>query len=120
MEKDSDRPASDRQRLCLECLECCRSLTFSVPMHPMLGERTREVLEIYRSFYGVRGCRSAAELDYMGVRGRHFLHVSVPLPCQYLTESGCAVYSQRPRICRLYDGRKDPMVRARCKWRGFD
>lgn len=72
-------------------------MTFNVPGDPYIVK-----------FYKTRGCR-VEEHD-----GRTL--VSVPIECPELTSFGCRIYPDRPMICRVMDGRLDPMTKDKCLW----
>ena len=92
-----------KSELCLECLECCKSLTF------MFGSEKRDaVSKMTMEFYATRGC-TVHNIEEM-------FFVEVPNKCPHLSAFGCAIYAERPMACRLYDGRKHPVIRQRCLW----
>lgn len=68
-----------------------------------------EVPFIMREYYKARGC----EL-YSTPNGFALL---VPQVCGQLAPLGCKIYNNRPHLCRVYDGRKDPYLRHKCKWK---
>ncbi len=85
---------SRKQKLCLECQKCCRSV--SVYTHPDFYDcAAKEVLQ----FYKMRG---------IGVqKDKGAIMLTFPFPCQHLTSDGCGIYEKRPRICREYNGMED-------------
>ena len=90
-----------KQELCLSCLECCRTL--AIPFdHYSLDEDDIK-------FYKMRG----VELLTI-TQGPYLL---VPSVCPHLTENGCDIYKDRPKICKDYDGREVPFMKYKCKWR---
>lgn len=84
--------------LCLRCLECCKVLLFRVQADKLTVE-----------FYETRGFKI-----YRPAPGLHF--VEVPYECQHLTGFGCKIYPERPEVCRIYDGRKHPVMKTKCLW----
>ena len=92
----------NRQRLCLECLECCHVI--AVPTF-LRGDRFKE-------FYTKRGFRV---MMHQGLS-----LVVLRSTCPHLTDKGCSIYEQRPQVCREYDGRKDPIMRYICKWKELE
>lgn len=46
------------------------------------------------------------------------LGLILQIPCEQLTAFGCKIYNDRPKWCRLYDGREDPFVD--CLWEELD
>ena len=99
-------PIDFKQQLCLDCLECCKYLEFTLKL-PNL-DTTNELIP----FYGAHGCRTKKE--FHGTWWE--LNVLVPCRCKYLTATGCSNYENRSKVCRLYDGRKDPFISDKCKW----
>lgn len=91
---------SRKQELCLQCQECCKVLGVPSPF-PIDYAAGRE-------FYERRGCK------VVNVEGR--LVVAVESRCPELTSFGCRSYDNRPEWCRLYDGRKDAILRDKCLW----
>ena len=103
MEEELDRgdiSTAVKQRLCLECLECCKVVAVRAAINPS-NKRTRE-------FYEARGCRI--------IPTEQLPLVVIPYPCPHLTSSGCNIYDKRPLACRLYDGREDPIMSRICLW----
>lgn len=85
--------------ICIECQECCNWITFILPS---LSDDQKE-------FYEKRGCMI---VDH----GEDSYGVVVPSTCQYLGLGiGCAIYSERPELCRIYDGRVDPFMINHCQ-----
>lgn len=114
MVKDPEQLAGDKRRLCLECLECCRHLVFVVRPRPRVGQSLGDCVEELERFYRVRGCEIRGLKNSWG--GTETWLADVPLPCPHLTPRGCDFYDERPEVCRLYDGRRDPVMRERCRW----
>ena len=86
-----------KSELCLRCLECCKVLTF--------GFLYNEEME---GFYRTRGCLTHKVED--------MLFVEVDSWCQHLSFLGCTIYAERPESCRVYDGRRHPVLKDRCLW----
>ncbi|MBI5102954.1 MAG: YkgJ family cysteine cluster protein [Nitrospirae bacterium] len=98
------KPESKKQKLCLSCQKCCKSV--GVYTHPDFFEcSTKEVVDFYR----MRGFRVKKE------RGALFL--TLDYPCPHLTPDGCGIYEKRPEICRNYDGMED--FGKGCLWSGL-
>lgn len=87
--------------LCLQCLECCKILTFEITIPVFQFANTVK-------FYEARGC----EVKTAGGK----FYVVVNYPCPNLTAEGCRIYSTRPNVCRQYDGRLHPLMAPVCKW----
>jgi Fe-S-cluster containining protein len=80
--------------LCIKCQKCCKVLWFIV-------HKPDEVEEIQKliNFYQVRGFKTI-------LSNEKFI-VEFDQPCPHLTIDGCDIYSNRPEVCRNYDGRAD-------------
>lgn len=91
---------TEKQKLCLVCMECCRTLAFSLPKKS-LDKQTRD-------FYEARGSKFKKQGP--------FVWVIVPSVCPNLTTLGCKIYPQRPVVCRVFDGRNYPFMAGICKW----
>ncbi len=92
---------SRKQRLCLECQKCCRSV--GVYTHPDLYDgSTKEIME----FYKMRG--------FTEQKDNGALLLTIPLPCPHLTTDGCGIYEKRPLACRKYSGIED--FGRECLW----
>ena len=87
-----------KEKLCVACQACCK--VFYVPTKI---SATKEYI-----FFTLRGCKVK---NYKGNQV-----VVVPLPCPHLTPKGCSIYSERPDICKEYDGTKDPLMKHKCLW----
>ena len=107
-----------KQDLCLACLECCKHLVFFVRPQAAVGQTWIRALRELESFYKIRGCGFKKLTNNWG--GIETCLVEVPFPCPHLTKYGCDFYNDRPDICRKYDGRRDPMMSATCRWRELD
>lgn len=95
--KSSDRK---KQELCLSCRECCKNLVIPFDYHKYPEDDIK--------FYRMRG----AEFITTN-KGPYMI---LDLGCPYLTDSGCGIYKDRPKICREYDGRDIPFMKHKCKW----
>lgn len=89
-----------KQELCLQCMECCKVLAFPA----LYCTSNRNFVEFYRA----RECAIIAT-DSLPT-------VIVESVCPKLTEEGCSIYNKRPRWCREYDGRLDPVMKHVCLW----
>ena len=90
----------EKSKLCLECMACCKILTF--PIHYNL-EST--------SFYLTRGLRLHYEHRY------DMFVVEIPHVCPQLDEEhGCKLYKDRPDACKQFDGRNYAATEGVCKW----
>jgi hypothetical protein len=77
----------EKSALCLQCLKCCQQLPMSMKYEPD-SPIFREVSE----FFLAHGCKAT-------VIAKTFV-LSVPHVCQHLTDKGCAIYGERPQVCR--------------------
>jgi Fe-S-cluster containining protein len=93
-----------KQKLCLECQNCCKYLHFILPPN------TERTLIIY---YKERGL-IVEEIEEGPWQGYYILELYIP--CVHLTEDGCNIYDNRPRYCREYDGLNDIAMRKKCMW----
>ena len=78
-------------------MECCKSMTFKVPGDDYIVK-----------YYKARGC--TVKDTEKGIL------ISVPIECPELTAFGCRIYPDRPQLCRVMNGRLDPMTRDKCLW----
>ena len=76
----------EQQEKCLACRECCEYVEIPTTMLSM------EVVE----YWYVRG-----EQFYINPASGVF-NIRLFKPCQHLTEKGCAIYDNRPDICRRF------------------
>jgi len=90
---------TEEQILCIQCQECCKTMAMSINKDAV----TKETIE----FFKARGC----EMHYVG----NVMWVIMPSICPNLTTFGCKIYSTRPDICRIYDGRKLPFMDKTCR-----
>jgi Fe-S-cluster containining protein len=93
----------EKSALCLQCHKCCMQLPMSLKYEPD-SQMFKEISE----FFIAHGCTATV------IAGTFVL--SVPHVCQHLTEKGCAIYENRPQVCRNYDGRRDPRLHMDCLW----
>ena len=91
-----------KEKLCLQCMECCKILAVPITWAEYISADAIE-------FYMTRGCWFAPITG--GRRG-----LVIPYPCQHLTPEGCDIYENRPKVCKEYDGRKDPLMKDECLW----
>ncbi|MDY6827237.1 MAG: YkgJ family cysteine cluster protein [Bacillota bacterium] len=75
---------TDQQKACLECRECCQYVEVPTTMLSM------EVVE----YWLTRGDQFYINPKSGAMCFRFYK------PCQHLTETGCAIYENRPKICR--------------------
>ena len=88
-----------QERLCIKCQACCKLI--AIPM--------KQPSAAAMKFYRTKGCR----LAYNSYK---VLCLVVPSICPQLTKDGCKIYDNRPEDCRVYDGRKDPLLKSVCLW----
>jgi Fe-S-cluster containining protein len=100
-------PIDEKQRLCLECLECCHYLEFGINLPRWIDYGA------ISHFYETRGCKT--KLVSKGKLREVF--ILVPYRCPHLSPTGCLIYKDRPEVCRKYDGRRDVMIAEKCKWK---
>lgn len=92
------KPSNKKEELCLKCLKCCKELW----IHTAFANDCIGAIE----FFKARGM-DVQKSD------RGILVIKLKSPCQHLTDKGCAIYENRPYVCKLYDGRPD---HSDCKW----
>jgi Fe-S-cluster containining protein len=93
------------QTECIKCQECCKWLGVAQPTI------TRDDAE----FFLMRGCRIAVIEN----EGKKAAIIYIKHICPNLTETGCRIYTVRPRACREYRG-ADPIVADVCQFRKAD
>jgi Fe-S-cluster containining protein len=91
-----------KSELCVKCQECCKELTFEVPLY-------HSTLE----FYKARGLKTI-------YKDKHTVLVLVPHICNQLTGIGCTIYARRPHACKVFDGRKSLATKDICLWNKED
>ena len=89
-----------KQELCLNCMECCKTLAIPFDYHKLSEDDIK--------FYRMRGAEFVTTN-----KGPYMI---LDLSCPHLTEEGCGIYGDRPKICKDYDGREVPFMRYRYKW----
>lgn len=89
------------QVICIQCQECCKWMTFTLTL-------PADALPEYDKYYSARGCKTF----YVN---QSTIKVIVPSKCPQLTPFGCKNYESRPKLCRLYDGRRDQLMAGRCQ-----
>jgi Fe-S-cluster containining protein len=97
--------AKIKSDLCLECLECCKWLVYPLPVRK---DQPQDVVDRTKHFYETRGCET------MLYKNRFLIKIFSP--CQHLTPRGCAIYDDRPLLCKNYDGRDSPISKDDCLW----
>jgi Fe-S-cluster containining protein len=95
------KETKEKSDLCLNCLACCKK--FGVPM-------SYETYASDKKFYQFRSEKVIPLIPGIAVL------LVLNDTCKFLTDKGCSVYSDRPDACRIYDGRKDLIMREKCKW----
>lgn len=91
--------------ICINCNECCRWMSFT--LNPPNAVAEGELAH----YYTLHGCKIVRVVGQQ----RMFV-VMVPCICRQLGDDGrCAVYEERPDLCRNYDGRQDPLMRKYCR-----
>jgi len=90
----------EKQKLCLSCLECCKTLATPFDYYRLSDEDIK--------FYKMRGAQ------FFTTNKGPFMVLN--FSCPHLTENGCSIYEERPRICKEYDGREIPFMKGKCKW----
>jgi Fe-S-cluster containining protein len=95
-----------KQKLCLSCQRCCKTVHIITPYAP----DNQDIIE----FYTIRGFK-VYQVPIDAERKEIRLMLSIEHPCPFLTPAGCAIYGKRPKVCRDYDGRQDPFVN--CAWK---
>jgi len=90
-----------KQALCLTCLKCCKLIAF-----PTLYPNNKIVKELYET----RGWLTKYD-EKMDT-----LWIYKEVPCQHLGPKGCLIYNKRPKACKGYDGRNDPILKEDCLW----
>ena len=86
--------------LCLSCMRCCKKVAI------MTNYRFIDAHAM--DFYNARGLTC---VNLVGM-----LAIVLEEACPYLGDSGCKIYNDRPKWCRTYDGRLDPLTD--CAWEG--
>lgn len=89
-----------KSELCLQCLKCCKQISFMVPAS---GEAL--------AYYKVR--RIKVRLIPLSSE----MWVTVPYVCPHLTDKGCDIYEDRPLACSVFDGLKQETTRDFCLWK---
>lgn len=102
--------SDEKQKLCLECLECCKIILVRLNMKEAQYYFTPSAM----AFWEMRDCK-----PWIDDTGQPWL--VVPKTCQHLNVlTGCMIYEDRSDECRNYDGLKDPWIRKVCKWNELD
>ena len=91
----------EAQKICINCQLCCRYVTFTIAYYV-----PQQAVEL-KEYYEARGFEVKFHSDCIEVMIKSF--------CPNLRDWGCAIYSERPALCRQYDGRNDPLLKNRCK-----
>ena len=80
-----------KQKLCLQCRKCCEKI--GVYTDPRIYEMSEDDVI---HFYEARGAAVTRSDDE--------LFIVFNIPCPHLSLKGCAIYKDRPNICRKYSG----------------
>lgn len=99
--EELDRLTKLREKVCLSCQLCCTRTLMPVSL------RDKEEM----AFYETKGFR------FFSMDRRIFTVLYTK--CPHLTKSGCKIYENRPKGCKDYDGRLDPLLTKACKWWGI-
>ena len=93
-----------KSKLCLQCMECCKYVTFTLQISDPKTYRKAVF------FYETRGFEV---IQFPGS-----IQVVINTVCPQLTSFGCKIYLNRPAFCRDYDGRKDSfmIINKKCAW----
>jgi Fe-S-cluster containining protein len=78
---------------------CCKFLIFGVN----LDNHSPEEISNKLLYFKEHGCQVKHHACLQWI-------VTVPSQCQHLTPFGCAIYNDRPEICRKYDCRNEPLL----------
>jgi Fe-S-cluster containining protein len=80
-----------KQQLCIECRKCCEQV--GVYTDPYIYEMSEKDVIAFYEARGATVTKSDGEL-----------FIVFNLPCPHLSEKGCGIYPERPKICRKYSG----------------
>ncbi|NLI30459.1 MAG: YkgJ family cysteine cluster protein [Nitrospiraceae bacterium] len=94
-----------KQRLCIACRKCCQELGVFT-LNAFYEDPPEDVIH----FYQTRGCSITPHESGL-------LYLSIKMPCPHLTDDGCAIYEDRPQICRKYSGLEE--FGDACLWAGL-
>ena len=108
-EKQVDQGLTEKQKVCIKCQRCCKDIHI---LTPYAGDN-KDMVEFF-SARGFKVYRVPIDVDKKEIR----LMVSFEYPCPFLTPAGCAIYPNRPQVCREYDGTKDPFID--CAWKELE
>jgi len=92
---------TQKEMICIGCQECCKWITFTISVE----DKKRH--KFLCDFYKARGIQV--------VEHSNSIEVMIETICPHLTKYGCNIYGERPEACRIYDGRKDPLMKDFCK-----
>ena len=80
-----------KEQLCIKCRKCCEKV--GVYTDPAIYEISEKEVVLFYKARGATVTKSDKEL-----------FIVFDLPCPHLSKSGCAIYKNRPTICRIYSG----------------
>ena len=98
-----------KQQLCLSCQRCCKQVNIVTAYS---GDN-----EEMKKFFATRGFKVYSMAVSKDSKDTRILLI-IDIPCAFLTPAGCSIYSNRPQVCRDYDGRLDQFVD--CAWKELD
>ena len=102
---------TEEQKVCLSCMNCCKQINI---LTAYAGDN-----EDIKKFYATRGFKVySVKMPQENENGSTRILLSIEHPCPFLTPYGCAIYNDRPQVCKDYDGTNDQFVD--CKWRELE
>jgi len=97
-------PLTEQQKTCLDCRVCCKYLVMNAGY---------EKLKDYQENMQFLANWGNVILSYGD--NKHF-EVAIPYPCKFLREDGCAIYEERPEVCRNNDiDKRGAFFKRNCK-----
>jgi Fe-S-cluster containining protein len=93
---------------CMKCGACCKWIGFSY----------KELLPEAKEFYHARGCEILYAYNDNGTDT--YYRIYAPHKCRHLTDDNtCAIYANRPEVCKHARGYEDPITANDCKWKSI-